>query len=386
MTSSRMSERLDDVAKLVDRSVDKFNDEVERVLSNRKDTLENLVSDAAKRASEIDAVMTSYMNLIEDSLSASESRAKEISRIVSEQSALASQNLEAEIKRLEASSGGQITQASKILREQHERAMASMNEMLSATASDFQQTAQDMRLTAQQVVKDIDLARSDLKRAILDLPEETRNNADAMRRVVSDQIAALNALADVVKRQSGSLDISGPGISLRRNGDPSSGKSEGAPAEASQMKPVSAPKKTIERSEPVAQKAEREREVTPELPKAMGSLVQKLNDAARDLVEALDGNLPKDLERNYTKGERDVYSRRLFETRSKAFEKMLASRYGSDRLVRGKVDAYARLFERLLDTVSESPKGERLVEACLASESGRIYVMLAEAAGRLPPL
>ena len=75
--------------------------------------------------------------------------------------------------------------------------MAAMNEMLSSTATDFQQTAQDMRITAQQVVKDIDTARSELKRAILDLPEETRNNADAMRKVVADQIAALNTLADL---------------------------------------------------------------------------------------------------------------------------------------------------------------------------------------------
>ncbi len=147
---------------------------------------------------------------------------------------------------------------------------------------------------------------------------------------------------------------------------------------------MSALRKAIERSDGPATTVKSERDLPPELPAAMGSLVQKLNEAARDLVEALDGTLPKDLERSYGRGERDVYSRRLFETRSKNFEKMLSGRYGSDRLVRGKVDAYTRLFERLLDTVSESPKGERLVEACLASESGRIYVMLAEAAGRLP--
>ena len=80
-----------------------------------------------------------------------------------------------------------------MLRDQHERAMAAMNEMLSSTATDFQHTAQDMRITAQQVVKDVDSARNELKRAILELPEETRSNADAMRRVVADQINALTS-------------------------------------------------------------------------------------------------------------------------------------------------------------------------------------------------
>ena len=39
--------------------------------------------------------------------------------------------------------------------------------------------------------------------------------------------------------------------------------------------------------------------------------------------------------------------------------------------MRTRVDSYIRLFERLLDTVAEAPKGNQLVEACLASESGK---------------
>ena len=87
-----------------------------------------------------------------------------------------------------------------------------MTEAFAATAGGFQQTALDMRATAQQVVKDIEFTRTELKRAILELPDETRSNADAMRRVVSDQITALNALAEVVRRQTNSMDMSGPGV------------------------------------------------------------------------------------------------------------------------------------------------------------------------------
>ncbi len=403
MTSSRVSERLDDVTLLVERSLDKFNGEMERVLSNRKQALDVLISDASKRATEIDAVMTSYMNLIEDSLAASEARAKEISRIVAEQAALANRNLEQEIEKLEATSGGQISQAARVLRDQHERAMAAMNEMLSSTATDFQQTAQDMRITAQQVVKDIDAARNELKRAILDLPEETRNNADAMRRVISDQITALNALADVVKRQTGTLDISGPGVSLTRSyRDPSPGKAEGAMVPAPQNGTMSAQGKPAERSERITQSVPageapertqiqpapapaRTPAPLPELSKDMDGLVQKLNAAARDIVEAVEGTLPRDLEKRFTSGERDVYTRRVFEGRAKRLERSIAERYRGDRLMRTRVDSYVRLFERLLDTMNAAPEGERMVEACLASDSGRIYVMLAEIAGRIPP-
>ncbi|MBC8036473.1 MAG: apolipoprotein A1/A4/E family protein, partial [Rhizobiales bacterium] len=412
MTGSRVSERLDDVTSLVERSIGKFDEEMERILINRKDALDLLIGDAAKRADEVDAVMTSYMKLIEGSLAASEARSKDIGRVVTEQAALAAASLEQEIGKLEASAGGQITQASRVLRDQHERAMTAMNEMLSATATDFQQTAQDMRITAQQVVKDIDVARSEMKRAIVGLPEETRSNADAMRRVVSDQISALNALAEVVKRQTGTLDLSGPGIALQRSyRDSPPGKSEGATVQALQSGTAGAQQKNPGQSETVQGeqsgtalrgriladlaentakigepgKAAPKTALLQALPREMENLVDKLNLAARDLVEAIDGNLPRDLEKRFAEGERDVYTGRLYEGRGKRLQKLLIDRYGNDRLVRSRVDASVRLFERLLDMMSAAPQGEAMVDACLASESGRIYVMLAESSGRIAP-
>lgn len=123
----------------------------------------------------------------------------------------------------------------------------------------------------------------------------------------------------------------------------------------------------------------------PDLSKEMESLVQKLNVAARDIIEAADGSLPRDLEKKFSGGERDVYTRRLMEGRGKRLERTIGEGYRGDRLMRSRADSYIRLFERLLDTMNAAPQGEKLVEACLASDSGRIYVMLAEIAGRIPP-
>ena len=392
MTGSRISERLEDVSGLVEKSIDKFNGEMENVLLSRKLALDGLIEDAAKRAQDIDAVMTSYMALIEDSLVTAESRAKDISRVIADETNVAVGNLEQEIRKMETSSGAQITQASRVLREQHERAMASMNEMLSSTASDFQQTAQDMRMTAQQVVKDIDNARSDLKRAIIDLPEETRTNADAMRKVVADQISALNALADVVKRQTGMNDLSGPGYAAARSTrDPSPGKFEGAALPAPQSGTTGALKKAMERLENKGastswrDNAAKKPPETKGVPREVETLTQELNSSARDIVDVLEDGLPADLEKRFNKSEKHVYTQRLYESRGKRLQKAIATRYENERPVRNQVDAYVKLFERLLDTVSEAPQGNQMVEACLMSESGKIYVMLAEACGRISP-
>jgi ribosome-associated translation inhibitor RaiA len=403
MTGSRISERLDDVSALVEKSIDKFNNEMEQMLQSRKDSLDMLVSDANRRASEVDGVMTSYINLIEESLTTAESRAQNINRIVSDQTAAALSRLEEELRKLETNSNGQAQQAARVLRDQHERALASMNEMLSSTASDFQQTAQDMRITAQQVVKDIDAARGELKRAVIDMPEETRVNADNMRRVVADQISALNALAEVVRKQSGSLDYSGPGyITPRSSGGPNSGKSEGASFEAPivgtmsaikaqverQVERVASPTRVVEQVAPARRLTDtppaRQTQSNGALAKEVDAFTQKLHVSARDLVEAIEGSLPRDLEKRFAGSDKSVYTQRLYESRSRKLVKAIEGRYSDERLLRGRVQAYNRLFEKLLDTLSESKGGESVMEQVLASEQGRIYVMLAEAAGRMP--
>ncbi len=405
VTGTRMSERLDDVTALVDRSVNKFNSEMETMLTSRRDAMDALVNDASSRAKEIDSVMTSYMTLIEESLNTAETRSRDISRIVADQTNQSLSRLEEELKKLEGSSASQVNQAARVLREQHERALASMNEMLSSTASDFQQTAQDMRITAQQVVKDIDSARGELKRAVIDLPEETRNNADAMRKVVADQIAALNALSDVVRRQSGTLDFSGPGYIAPRGSAP--GKSEGASFSAPTSGTTSTPKAQIERNNGVegtmAQiaasvkalsgssaakpRARREEAVadpmTAQAAREIAAATTKLHAASREVVEALDDGLPRDLEKRYNGSDPGVYTQRLHDNRGKRALAVLANRYRQERLLRSRVTGYIRQFEKLLDSLTEMPNGASTVDAVLASQSGEVYIALAEAAGRL---
>jgi len=288
---------------------------------------------------------------------------------VSDQSSAALANLEEQLRKLEANSSGQVSQAARALREQHERALSNMNEMLSSTASDFQQTAQDMRITAQQVVKDIDTARGELKRAVIDLPEETRNNADAMRRVVADQIGALNALADVVRKQSGSLDYSVPSYSPPRSNTAALAKAE-----------TYAPAPVIARPEPVMASGPR----LATLAKEIETSNTKLNTSARDVVEAIEGQLPRDIERRYASNDSSAYTKRLFESRSRKLIKALEGRYSEERLLRSRVQAYNRLFEKMLDTISATEGADQVMEQVLASDQGRIYMMLAEVAGRLP--
>ncbi len=413
LTGTKLSERLEDVSLLVDKSVDRFNSDIEKILHNREDVLGDLAGRLGRKAEDVDNMMRNYMTLIEESLDKADSRSREIGKLIASQADTASQNLEQQIKQLEDTTDAQIASAARQLREQYERAVNTMNEMLSMTAGEFTQTAQDMRVTAQQVVRDIDSARNELRQAILDLPDETRTNSEAMRKVVSDQIEALNTLADVVRRQSSGLD-GGAEVLLRRR-ESGAGNSAGAASEAApewkagrsgetsgptvRGRPVSAlletetPKGSGDllpqlRSEIAAAGPARGRKKTDanSISRETEALVTKLNGSTRDLVEAIDGKLPSDLERRFDRGEHHVYTHRLYQGRGEKMLDLLTERYQNERLIRSRIDAVVTLFERLLDTVAATAQGEQLVDACLASESGKLYLMLAHASGRVEAL
>ncbi len=62
---------------------------------------------------------------------------------------------------------------------------------------------------AAEVQRELEATRGELKRGVFELPRETTEAADAMRRVVGDQIKALKELAAVVAPHG--FDISDPG-------------------------------------------------------------------------------------------------------------------------------------------------------------------------------
>ncbi len=419
-TGERVAKHMGNASGMVERAVDHFTNNMDNVVQVRESQMDDLIKMLANKAEDVDTMMRNYVSVIEDSLNNAHGKSDDIVRLLTAQSGAAASNLQNEIARIEATSDEQIAKAAQALGQQYEAVIGSLNGMLASSTSEFADTAQAMRSTAQQVAKDIDFARNELRRTILDLPDETRSNADAMRQVVSDQITALNALADVVKRQTGLLDISGPGVSIapdevapgKPEGARSAGKQTRGAATQTPAKPAKVAKPVDNNSalqlvrsrpvsDPITSKAQRgsanllpQLEKTQQAPTSKSAkpsssarltetLVSKLNGAARDLTEAFEDRLPKDLERKYDAGQSHVYTHRLYMARGQKMYNMVKHGYHNERLIRGRVDAYIRLFERLLDTVSENPQGQNMVDACLASESGKLYLLFAQAAGRL---
>ena len=74
----------------------------------------------------------------------------------------------------------------------------------------FQKAAQDMRGVTGDIQRELEATRAELKRGVLELPAEAQESTSAMRRVVAEQIKALNDLTEIVTRAGRRGDVSLP--------------------------------------------------------------------------------------------------------------------------------------------------------------------------------
>ena len=96
----------------------------------------------------------------------------------------------------------------------------------------------------------------------------------------------------------------------------------------------------------------------------------------------IDHEAAADLWDRYKRGERNVFTRRLYTLQGQQAFDDIRKKYRADREFRQTVDRYISEFERLLDEVSRDDRGHIVARTYLTSETGKVYTMLAHAAGR----
>jgi len=84
----------------------------------------------------------------------------------------------------------------------------------------------------------------------------------------------------------------------------------------------------------------------------------------------------------YQRGERGLGNLRLYNAQGqKAFEE-IRNKYRNDPEFRQTVEHYIHEIERLLGEVSRGDRGPAVARNYLTSDTGKVYTMLAHAAGR----
>jgi hypothetical protein len=221
-----------------------------------------------------------------------------------------------------------------------------------------------------------------------------------MRRVVADQIKAIEELGEIVTRSGRAYDLSQPpaaeAVRSPRRGEPA----RQAEAQRPPQPQRPAEQATAAAARPVSSKAASERgggwlsdllarvdsedpgaPATP--PAEAGQPPQRLEAISLDVARMIDHAAAADAWDRYRRGDNKAFSRRIYAGRGlQAFEE-IRRRYRLDPEFRATVDRYVQEFERLLAELGQDEANEAMAKTYLLSETGKVYTLLAHAAGKL---
>jgi hypothetical protein len=110
--------------------------------------------------------------------------------------------------------------------------------------------------------------------------------------------------------------------------------------------------------------------------------IESLDSLSVDIARMIDHDAAADLWDRYKRGERNVFTRRLYTLQGQQAFDEIRKKYRGDREFKLTVDRYISEFERLLEEVSRDDRGQVVARTYLTSETGKVYTMLAHAAGR----
>ena len=110
--------------------------------------------------------------------------------------------------------------------------------------------------------------------------------------------------------------------------------------------------------------------------------IESLDSLSVDIARMIDHDAAAELWDRYKRGERNVFTRRLYTLQGQKTFDEIQRKYRGDREFKQTVDRYIGEFERLLEDVARDDRGQVVARTYLTSETGKVYTMLAHAAGR----
>ena len=308
---------------------------------------------------------------------------------------------------------------------------ASIREAIEDATARFTNATSEMQQAAQTIRNDLEQTRNVISRGVAEMPEETKATTETLKRAVSDQIGALKELSAIVARSSASSESRSPASRETRQEARQEVRQEPRPtpvmqprAEQRIERPQPAPQQPQgvaalrgafatnpepqRRETPAPQKprvapvsssdsylanllkgvsdegdtaVQTRRATTPE--RTTGQVIESLNSMAVDIARAIDHEKAVELWNRYLRGEKDVFTRRLYTLRGQRTFDEISQKYRTDGEFRSVVDNYCNDFEKLLRNVGQGANAGREAERLLTAETGKVYTMLAHASGRL---
>ena len=396
------------------KALDSSNTKIDSILEGRHQAIIALLHTVNTKSQDLDNMMRSYAGMVENSMSQAEARAKQVGTALARDTSGQAQAALAQIERLREEAQAHTARAVNDLKGSFETVITQIGRQLEQMRGQFDNTSRGMREAAQQTASDLDSLRQEMQRRMEALPEHTAQATAAIRKALTEQLREIEAITPVLARtapppapppdayrqapaqrpvqpqfDAGPLpqfDARGRQLGTSEGGD--IGKVAGGLAQqltgasyAPTPRPQAQPGGQWSVGDLLARASDGGSPGfgTRAAPPAQAGGQLRLDEIAR----AIDYSTATQIWQRFRAGERGVIGRHIYNLDGQATFDEIARRYGREADFRATVDRYIADFERLLGEAEASDPDGRMLQNYLTSESGRVYLLLAHASGRL---
>jgi hypothetical protein len=406
------------------KALDSSNTKIDSILESRHQAIIGLLHAVNTKGADLDNVMRSYAGMVESALTNAETRAKQVGSALARDTAGQAQQALSQIERLREEAQAHTARAVGDLKSSFETVITQIGRQLEQMRGQFDNASRGMRDAAQKTATDLDSLRQEMQRRMEGLPQQTAQATAAIRKALSDQLKEIEAITPVLTRPQIPSSPGQPQLPPRRDPFRDEGQAPefddgrgrqagGAPldlgAVAGSLSPQMSAAAHAERRGPGSQaqpefrQPERRREgwsvgdlltnadapgyppqrpdpFAPRAPRpqaAGGGQGLRLDEIAR----AIDHRTAAEVWQRFRAGERGVLGRHLYSVDGQQTFDEISQRYDRDGEFRATVDRYIGDFERLLRDAEQNDPS--VMQNYMTSETGRVYLLLAHASGRL---
>eukprot|EP00435_Cladocopium_sp_Y103_P078965 s1_g2704.t1 len=386
-TSGDLSDRTVEIDEAVARLSRELTHSMETASSRAKElgtTFAGEVSAITRAANDAANTVGDASRSASDGLEAATATFGNAAKQTTEAAQAASASLEKAASEIESAISSRSAAATKKLDDR----IVDLRSEMEKTASDAEASGERLGAAmfgiggaAKEAGRALHSASEDLEKRMAELPEEAAEGAQALQRVLEDQVSALASIAEIVVRHARNLDRSGPQRTLTpppTTTQPSAPAGTGSGQTDTGSWGISDLLAAAGHSD-----ASSRQNSDGELHRRSLHIIESLQSIAIDLDRALEQSPPADLWRRYQAGERNVFARRLYNLQGRELYDQISQKYSSEREFRDNADKFMGQFEQLLTEAAERDREGILADTYLTSDTGKVYLLLAQATGRL---
>jgi hypothetical protein len=370
--------------------LDSANLRIESTLQTRHAELSHTLDRLSGKADEFGRTMAGYSSNLEGSLSNIELKARAIAEELRDTAENRSRALMAELDRVKHETEAHSDRALADLRNRFQNVSGELSREFETLSTRLSSASEETRMRAAEAAANLAREQARIREEASRLPNSTRETAESMRRALQDQLRAIDQLTQISQRANAPREIIRPEPAPVRLPPASSLTSALIQQESSPSRGRGASQQDQREGwslgDLLARASHDEEAQQSHIPPAHEPSPASAAPVRLDvgmIARALDQQTAGAIWNRIRAGQRNVLVRSIYAPEARMLFEEISARAQTDPDLSQSIFRYLTDFERIIKEADARDASGRTAQSHLVSDTGRVYLFLAHAVGRI---